>query len=231
MGGGFRKRRSFFSRKPVVSKEHDPVAPAVVPEKLYGIDPEMIRAKPMSGGKEDAERVRIVKDFFARLPENLVIYQEHTKEVEHNSLRQEVRYNIFSYTIPENRTFFVDNVLFYATPLFGSGLVPAGVIEPYVQCYFEVGNVVPLGIRTERVIATLAGPTIEARAYFPFLNDRVGAREVTFSLIAKSGRELSAYYINRGFGPSPIPLDVIGVRVEGWLADSNIIEEILEQQR
>jgi hypothetical protein len=122
----------------------------------------------------------------------------------------------------------VDNVLFYATPLFGSGLVPAGIIEPYVQCYFEVGNVVPVGIETERAIAGAA--TIETRAYFPFLNDRVGAREVTFSLIAKSGRELSAYYINRG-GISPIPLNTIGVRVEGWLADSNIIEEILEQQR
>lgn len=224
MGGGFRKRRGNFptGRAPAPRDYKPGKSPDV-----YGIDPEMLRAKPISGSKADAKRTRIVKDFFARLPESIVIFQDVTGEVEHNPLRQEVRYNIFSYTIPENRTFFVDNVLFFATPSFGSGLVPAGTIEPYVQCYFEIGKVVPVGIETNRV---LTGVSPNSRAYFPFLNDRVGAREVTFSLIAKSGRELSAYYINRG-GVSPVPLRTIGIRVEGWLADSNIIEEILEQQR
>jgi len=228
MGGGFRKRRDLIKRKLVVSDGYNPVNTApTVPEPAYGISPEMIASAPISGGQADTQRVRIVKDFFARLPESVVIFQEHVAEVEHNSLRQEIRYNIFEYTIPENRTFFVDNVLFFATPLFGSGLVPEGVIEAYVQCYFEIGKVVPVGIESSRVIA---GATTEARACFPFLNDRVGAREVTFSLIAKSGRKLSAYYVNRG-GPSPIALATIGIRVEGWLADSNIIEEILGQQR
>lgn len=227
MGGGFRKRRSFGGGKPVVSREHDPVNSPPAPEEVYGIDPKMLQAKPISGGRADTQRIRVVKSFFSQLPENVVIFQDLTGEVRHKSFRQEVRYNIFSYTIPENRTFFVDNVLFFAIPQFGAGLVPAGIIEPYIQCYFEVGKVVPVGIETKRVSL---GALPESRAYFPFLNDRVGAREVTFSLIAKSGRELSAYYINRG-GLPPIPINTIGIRVEGWLADSNIIEEILEQQR
>lgn len=228
MGGGFRKRYGVPVGS-MIDKSHK--KPGVIQpdirSKVYGLDPDRLKPKPISGGKKDADRVRLVKDFFAELPENMVIYQEFTKEVVHNPSTQNLRYPILEHTIPDNRTLFVDNVLFYATPAFGSGLVPSGIIEQYVQCYFEIGKVVPVEIRTTRV---QTGLTPDGRAYFPFLNDRVGAREVTFSLIAKSGRELNAYYINRG-GPSPIPLATVGVRVEGWLVDSNIIEEILEQQR
>ena len=135
-------------------------------------------------------------------------------------------FTILTHTIPDNRTFLVDNVVFFAKPLFGAGLIASGVIEGAVQCFFEIGDVVPVEIRTIRV---QTGLPVENRAYFPFLNDRVGAREVTFSLDAKSGRELQAYYINRAV--SPVPVGTVGARIEGWLIDSNIYEEILEQQR
>lgn len=224
MGGGFRKRYG-VPMGPITDKVKK--APgSEFRNKVYGLDPDMLKAKPIRGGTQDAKRVRLVKDFFAELPDDVVIYQDFTEQVEYNiALNQ--RFQIFSHTIPANRTFFVDDVEFFATHAFGGGLVAAGIIEGLVQCYFEIGRVVPVEIRTTRV---QPGLSLEDRAYFPFLNDRVGAREVTFSLIAKSGRELNAYYINRSTG-SPIPLGGIGIRVQGWLADSNIIEEILEQQR
>ena len=229
MGGSRFKKRHGVPMGPMIDRSYK--QPGIInPDvrtKVYGLDPDRLQPRPISGGKNDAKRVRLVKDFFAKLPENIVIFQEITGEVPHDPQRQDLRYPILEHTIPDNRTFFVDNIQFFATPAFATGLVPAGTIEPYVQCYFEIGKVVPVGIETERV---QTGITPESRAYFPFLNDRVGAREVTFSLIAKSGRELNAYYINRG-GPSPIPLATVGIRIEGWLADSNIIEEILEQQR
>lgn len=225
MGGGFRKRYG-VPMGPMIGKNQARSPGADVRDKVYGLDPEMLRAKPMSGNRKDADRVRLIKSFFSQLPESMIVYQELTEEVAYDTTTNQ-RINILSHPIPENRTFFVDYIEFFAKAAFGAGLVPAGIIEGLVQCYFEIGKVTPVEIRTTRV---QTGLPAENRAYFPFLNDRIGAREVTFSLIAKSGRELSAYYINRVTG-SPIPLDGIGIRIEGWLVDSNIIEEILEQQR
>ena len=227
MGGGFRKRYGVPMGSMIdKSQKKQGIINPEVRTRVHGLDPDMLKAKPISGGKRDARRVRLIKDFFAELPDDGITYQEFTEEVPYNVATGQ-RFQIFSHTTPDNRTFFVDNIEFFASAAFSGGLVPAGVIEGLVQCYFEIGNVVPVEIRTTRV---QPGLPIEDRAYFPFLNERVGAREVTFALTAKSGREVTAYYINRA-GGSPIPLSGVGVRVEGWLVDSNIIEEILEQQR
>jgi len=225
MGGG-RKRRHGIPIGPIVTKDHKgsgQISPHVR-ERVYGLDPDMLKAKPIRGNKKDAKRVRLVKDFYSDLPDELVIDQEYVSEVEHD-LTLDRRFPILTQTIPDNRTLIIDNVLFFAKEAFGTGLIPTGVIEGAVQCFFEVGEVVPVEIRSQRV---QAGLPAENRAYFPFMNDRVGPRESTFSLYAKSGRELTAYYINRVV--SPVPIRTIGVRVEGYLVDSNVIEEILEQQ-
>jgi hypothetical protein len=192
---------------------------------IRGIDPEMLKPKPMSGGKADADRVRLIRNFYSKLPENLIIYQELVEEVAYdNSLNQ--KRTILNRQVPDDRTFVVDNVEFFATPLFGSGLVPPGVVEGAVQASFQIGNVIPVEISTTRL---QPGGVAENRAYFPFFNDRVGAREVNFSLFAKRGQSLKAFYINRVI--TPVPLRTIGVRIEGWMVDSNAIEELLEQQR
>lgn len=193
-------------------------------ESIVGISPDMLKPRAITGGGLDAERVRLIRDFYARLPEEIFTYQEITKDVEY-SFDTGKRRPILSKEVPENRTFIIDNVYFYATPIVGTGLVPAGSVEGAVETYLEIGNVVPVETESERL---QSGVAQEKRAYFPFLNDRVGAREVTFSLYAKRGRTVTAYYFNRF--ATPVPLRTIGVRVEGWMIDSNAFEEILEQQ-
>lgn len=182
--------------------------------------------QPISGGVIDAERARVVKGYFTGLPDEVVVYEDITREVTYNNPLN-TRYQIANYVVPENRTLIIDNVYFFATPIFGGfGLIPPGVIEGSVQCFFEIGNIVPVDISTVRVQAGLAA---DSRAYFPFLNDRVGAREAMFSIYVKSGREVVAYYMNRAI--PAIPVSSIGVRFVGWIVDSNIFEEILDQQR
>lgn len=221
--GGFRKGRTGGSIIPKAHKQTGIIKPNVK-EPIRGLDPDLLRPKAMSGGVRDARRVRLVRDFYSELPENLSIYQELVEEVAY-SFKLNERFNILTHSIPDDRTFVVDNVEFFATPLFGTGLVGAGEVEGSVQAVFQIGNVVPVEINTTRV---QPGLPRENRAYFPFFNDRVGPREVNFSVFAKNGRELRAYYINRAF--TPVPLRTIGVRIEGWMIDSNALEEILEQQ-
>jgi len=210
-----------------ISKPHKQVGMINPQSKdaVFGIDREMLTPRPMRGGKDDTERVRLIRDFYSKLPDGLLIYQEIVQEVDFDFSLDQKR-AIVAQTVPDDRTFIVDNVYFFATPLFGTGLVPTGAVEGAVQTFFQVGNVVPVEIRSTRL---QPGLLAENRAYFPFFNDRVGAREVTFSLYAKRGRSLSAYYINRAF--TPVPLRTIGVRIEGWMVDSNALEEIMEQQR
>lgn len=192
---------------------------------IRGIDPNMLKPKRMSGNKEDSDRVRLVRGFYSNLTEGLLIYQELVEEVDYNfALNQ--KFTILDQQVPDDRTFVVDNVQFFATPLFGTGLVATGTIEGAVQPFFQIGNTVPVEISSTRL---QPGGVSENRAYFPFLNERVGAREVNFSLYAKRGRSLKSFYVNRSF--TPVPLRTIGVRIEGWMIDSNALEELLEQQR
>lgn len=196
-------------------------APVVIPqseEMKPGI-------KPLSGGILDAPRARVIKGYFTSLAPDMVIYQDRTLEVTYNAIFNQ-RIQIFSYNVPANRTLVIDNVYFFATSLFGNGLIPGGLIEGSVQCFFDIGQAVPVNIGTDRV---QLGVDQAVRAYFPFLNDRVGARETTFGMYVKSGRQVGAYYTNLAF--PFVPVATIGVRFEGWVLDSNIFEEILAQQR
>ena len=181
--------------------------------------------QPLSGGTLDANRMRLIKGYFTSLPAEMVIYQDVTREIDYNNAL-DTRFQIVNYNVPENRTLIIDNVYFFATSRFGGGLIPAGLIEGSVQCFFDIGQSVPVEIQTDRV---QIGVDQVNRAYFPFLNDRVGARESNFSFYAKSGREVGAYYINRWF--PFIPVNTVGVRFEGWVLASNIFEEIMAQQR
>lgn len=222
-----RSNRHGRPQGPKISKPHKD--PGIISPKaktpVVGIDPGMLKPKRMSGGKGDSDRVRLVRGFYSELPEGLFIYQELVEEVEYEfSLDQ--KFTILDQQVPDDRTFVVDSVSFFATPLFGTGLVATGSIEGAVQPFFQIGNTVPVEISSTRL---QPGGIAENRAYFPFLNDRVGAREVTFSLYAKRGRSLRAFYVNRSF--TPVPLRTIGIRIEGWMIDSNALEELLEQQR
>jgi len=181
--------------------------------------------QPISGGKLDADRMRLIKGYFTTLPAETVVYQDVTREIDYTNTL-DTRFQIVNYNVPENRTLIIDNVYFFATSRFGGGLIPAGLIEGSVQCFFDIGQSVPVEIQTDRV---QIGVDQVNRAYFPFLNDRVGARESNFSFYAKSGREVGAYYINRWF--PFIPVNTVGVRFEGWVLASNIFEEIMAQQR
>jgi hypothetical protein len=181
--------------------------------------------KPLSGGVLDARRVRAVKGYFSTLAPDTVIYNDQTREIDYNAALNR-RIQIFGYNVPQNRTLVIDNVYFFANSLFGNGLVPAGLVEGSVQCFFDIGQAVPVDVGSDRV---QLGVPQAVRAYFPFLNDRVGARESTFGMYVKSGRQIGAYYLNLGF--PFVPLATIGVRFEGWVLDSNIFEEIMAQQR
>lgn len=224
MGSGskFKQKIGPMFQKP--GPEPGPITPSLLDE-VPQITAEDFGIKPISGGVIDAQRARVVKGYFTQLPDELIIYEDITREVVYTNTLG-ARLQIFTFNVPENRTLVIDNVYFFATPVFGLGLIPSGVIEGSVQCFFDIGKVVPVDISTIRIQPFVP---VDTRAYFPFLNDRVGAREVNFSFYVKSGREVGAYYINRGF-PS-LPINTIGVRFEGWIVDSNIFEEILDQQR
>jgi hypothetical protein len=181
--------------------------------------------RPISGGLLDAQRTRVIKGYFTALSPEMVIYQDQTREIDYTATLNQ-RFQVFSYNVPANRTLVIDNVYFFATSQFGNGLIPAGLIEGSVQCFFDIGQAVPVDIGSDRV---QLGVDQAVRAYFPFLNDRVGARESTFGMYVKSGRQVGAYYINLGF--PFVPVATIGARFEGWILDSNIFEEILAQQR
>lgn len=181
--------------------------------------------KPLSGGVIDADRVRLIKGYFTSLPAETVIYEDVTREINYTNTLN-TRFQIINYNVPENRTLVIDNIYFFATSRFGGGLIPAGLIEGSVQCFFDIGQSVPVEVQADRI---QLGVDPVYRAYFPFLNDRVGARESNFSFYVKSGRDVGAYYINRWF--PFIPVNTIGVRFEGWVLASNIFEEIINQQR
>jgi len=137
---------------------------------------------------------------------------------------ENVKTTLFSYTIPASRILMIDNVYFYATSGIDGSIIDSGLVEGYVEPYFTIGDAIPAEILTLR-----DSITDQRRAYFPFLNERIGSQETTFNLFAKSGQELKAYYINTN--PSPVAIAEIGIRVQGWLADDIILQEILEQQR
>jgi hypothetical protein len=181
--------------------------------------------KPLSGGALDARRIRTIKGYFTSLAPEMVIFEDQTREVSYDATLNQ-RLQVFTYNVPQNRTLVIDNVYFFATSLFGGGFVPPGLVEGSVQCFFDIGQAVPVDIGTDRV---QLGVDQAVRAYFPFLNERVGARESTFGMYVKSGRQVGAYYTNLAF--PFVPLATIGVRFEGWFLDSNIFEEILAQQR
>jgi hypothetical protein len=188
------------------------------------VDVDHLRARPLSGGSADADRVRIIKGFYDRLPDLRVIYLDITQEVAYSAVRNEP-FPILNYSVPDSRVAIIDRIEFHATPLVGTGLIDPWTIEGPVQFSFTIGKTVPVQINTIR----FDGTNNYTGAYFPTVNDRVGAREVNFSLIAKTGQELEGSYINRG--PSPVGISTVICRVRGWIADVSIIEEILEQQR
>lgn len=196
-------------------------APVVLPQ-TSDLQPGI---KPLSGGLLDAQRTRVIKGYFTALSPDMVIFQDQTREIDYDATLNQ-RIQIFSYNVPSNRTLVIDNVYFFANSLFGNGLVPGGLVEGALQCFFDIGQAVPVDIGTDRVQLNV-DPAV--RAYFPFLNDRVGARESTFGMYVKSGRQVGAYYTNLAF--PFVPLATVGVRFEGWILDSNIFEEILGQQR
>lgn len=195
------------------------------PVTLTSIDKSIMDVKPLSGGLIDAQRARVIKGYFTNLAPEMVIYEDRTMEIAYNATLNQ-RFQIYNYNVPQSRTLVIDNFYFFATSQFGNGLIPAGFIEGSVQCFFDVGQAVPVQVGSERV---QLGVPADMRAYFPFLNDRVGARETTFAMYVKSGRQVGAYYMNLAF--PFIPVATIGIRFEGWVMDSNIFEEIMQQQR
>jgi hypothetical protein len=200
-------------------------APAPSPVVLPNTEELRPGIKPLSGGLLDAQRIRLIKGYFTSLSPDMVIFEDQTREVDYNATPNR-RFQIFTYAVPQNRTLVIDNVYFFATSLFGGGLIPGGLIEGSLQCFFDIGQAVPVNVGSDRV---QLGVDQAIRAYFPFLNDRVGTRESTFGMYVKSGREVGAYYINVGF--PFVPVATVGARFEGWFLDSNIFEEILGQQR
>jgi hypothetical protein len=189
------------------------------------LDPKELRARPLSGGPLDADRTRIVKGFYQALPDKRVLYLDVMKEVSYDATLNR-RLNIFKIPVPSARIYVIDRVEFYAWPVGGGAPLGPGIIEGAVQFGFLVGKTAPVDITTQRI---QAGLQPNDGAYFPFLNDRVGATQVTFSLSATTGQPLEAYYLNRV--ASPVALRTVGARMRGWMGDVSILEEILEQQR
>jgi hypothetical protein len=183
-----------------------------------------LRGRPLSGSVSDSDRTRNVKAFYEALPDRRPIYADITKEVAYTVpfITPSRIAVIGRYSIPENRTLVIDDVQFFATPEFGLGLVAPGDIEGAVQFVFKIGGNVPLLVVNGRL------PAGNDQAGFPFLNDRVGAREVTFSLYAHTGQDIELSYINRAV--PTIPLATVGARIRGWLIETIMFEEIRQQQ-
>jgi hypothetical protein len=109
-------------------------------------------------------------------------------------------------------------------------LVPPGILEPTTHFFFTVDNVVPFHLETRRQIPNL--PTApQPESYFPFVGDRVGAKEVTFSVFVKADQTLRCFYEIVRLPQNINPLVSYGARIRGWEADQTILQEILEQQR
>lgn len=189
------------------------------------LDPRELRARALSGSALDASRTRVVKGFYDALPDKRILYLDVMKEVSYDATLGR-KINIFKVDIPEARMFVVDSIEFYAWPAGGGAPLPPGIIEGAVQFNFTIGKTAPVDITTQRI---QAGLPLTDGGYFPFLDDRVGATEVAFSLLAKTGQPLEATYRNRV--ASPIALRTVGARLRGWMADMTILEEILEQQQ
>jgi hypothetical protein len=192
------------------------------PKKVLRED---IRAKPVSGGQADTERVRIVRGYYSNIADQRIQNLDMTDEQTFDTtLNQDI--NIFTYNIPEARVAFIDSIVFFARPMVGVGLIPAGIIEGAVECYLSIGGVVPLTLNTVRA---QPGVRRRQRSFVPFLNQNVGPTQFNFSLQAKTGQQIRTYY--RNIAVSPLAVRYIGARIRGWIGDVSIIEEILEQQR
>jgi hypothetical protein len=201
-----------------------PSVPKVAPNMKIPDTP-ALRAKPVSGGIQDTDRVRIVKGFYANISDARVFNLDVTDErAFDDSLNQE--FDILTYTVPEARMVFIDSIEFFARPVAGNGLIPAGIVEGAVELYFTIGGVVPLTLSSVR---TQPGLQRRQRSFVPFLNSNIGPTQFTFSLQAKTGQLIRAYYFN--LIASPVAIRYIGARIRGWSAETSIMGEILEQQR
>lgn len=194
-------------------------------KKPLKVDGDSLRAKPLSGGPQDTERVRIVKGFYSNISDARILNLDVTDEqIFNTALNQE--FTILSYTVPEARMVFLDSIVFFARPVAGVGLIPAGIIEGAVELYFTIGGVVPLTLSAVRL---QPGLRRRQRSFIPFLNANIGPTQFNFTLHAKTGQEIRAYYSNL-IAPA-IPVRYIGARIRGWSGEVSIMEEILEQQR
>jgi hypothetical protein len=183
-----------------------------------------LQGRPLSGDVSDSQRSRVVKAFYQALPDRRPLYADFTKEVAYTVpfITPSRPALIGRYRVPEARTLVIDSITFFATPAFGVGLVPPGIIEGYIQFVFKLAGSTPVSITNGRL------PFGGDEAGFPFLNERVGATEVTFSLYATTGQDIELSYINRGV--SPVPLATVGARMRGWLVETTMFEEIRQQQ-
>lgn len=183
-----------------------------------------VKPKPIRGGSDDSDRVRLVKNYYSQvIDQGAISFVDWTSETNYNPITS-TEIVIDRWSVSEARFLYIDNVVFYAKSLVTGQQIPPGQIEGFVETYLKISERVPLDIQVRRYqISPLTG------AYWPFLNDRVGPTETKFNLIARTGEEVKASYITPGI-PSPVPISVIGVRIRGWLGSDIIIKEILEQQ-
>lgn len=204
-------------------------APTKSPAALGRVAPivnvDQLRGEPISGGVDDSRRTRIVKAFYERLPDERVIYLDITNESPYAPTLNQKQV-IYNGIVPSARTFVLDSVKFFARTAVGGALIPAGVVEGALQCYFTIGGVGQAHVTTRRF---QPGLSATEKAYFPFLNERVGAEQAFFAWYAKTGQDLEAFYLNQV--PPPVAIGSVGVRVRGFETDTTIFEEILEQQR
>jgi len=187
---------------------------------------EDIRPRPITGGPEDAQRVRNILQFYSQLPDHRVIYIDHTAWDEYQFAANNLPVALTRFVVPPNRTIVIDWVSFHARAVGSWELLAPGAIEQFIELHHEIGGKVPLELETaidDPVVGTID------RAAYPFLGDRVGSTEAFFTIVASTGNEVSAYYITRAV--PPVALAQIGWRFRGWLIDSSILGEILEQQR
>jgi hypothetical protein len=164
--------------------------------------------------------------FYAQMPDERVTYIDHTNWRAYEWQPNNLRVPIMTFLLTEARTIIIDWMSFHAKAVGSAELLEAGTIEEQIELHFEVGNKSPLELQTT-ILDPVAG-TID-RTAFPLLNQRVGSTEAFFSIHARTGNQVQAYYISRNV--PPVVIDRIGFRFRGWLVDASIIQEILEQQR
>ena len=200
------------------------------------ITTEEMKGSPLSGGPRDAQRVRLIKDFYSKLPDQRVIYLDFTDEIRYplNPVPG-TEYVITDFEVPASRSWIIDDVRFFgiytedAGPPIKYALIPSGWIESFEHFFFTIDNVVPLHLQTKRVNPTIP-PPVSQEAYFPFLNETIGALEANFSLFVQPGQRIKGHFLNAAINPLTT-LHSVGVRIRGWEADVSILDEILEQQR